>query len=67
MATEAIAAFTKLTALAEEPFLIDESKTSPGGVDPLGLRQINFRLMDDVLIRLEPGGLRAWDFTDEYG
>ena len=24
------------------------------------------RLIDDVLIRLEPGELRAWDFTDEY-
>lgn len=22
---------------------------------------------DDVLIRVEPGRLRAWDFTDEYG
>jgi PPOX class probable F420-dependent enzyme len=22
---------------------------------------------DDTLIRLEPGELRAWDFTDEYG
>jgi hypothetical protein len=21
---------------------------------------------DDVLIRLEPGDLRAWDFADEY-
>jgi PPOX class probable F420-dependent enzyme len=24
------------------------------------------RLADDVVIRLEPGELRAWDFTDEY-
>lgn len=22
---------------------------------------------DDLLIRLEPGGLRAWDFADEFG
>jgi PPOX class probable F420-dependent enzyme len=24
------------------------------------------RLADDVVLRLEPGDLRAWDFTDEY-
>jgi len=24
------------------------------------------RLADDVVIRLEPGELRAWDFSDEY-
>jgi PPOX class probable F420-dependent enzyme len=24
------------------------------------------RLADDVVIRVEPGELRAWDFTDEY-
>jgi hypothetical protein len=22
---------------------------------------------DDIVIRLEPGALRAWDFADEYG
>jgi Pyridoxamine 5'-phosphate oxidase len=25
------------------------------------------RGMDDLLLRLEPGTLRAWDFADEYG
>jgi PPOX class probable F420-dependent enzyme len=24
------------------------------------------RLADDIVIRVEPGELRAWDFTDEY-
>jgi hypothetical protein len=31
------------------PAAVPVSRVSPGGVDPLGLRQINFRLMDMVL------------------
>lgn len=44
-----------LAELIEESTLIDgpqitgPSKVMPGGVDPLGLRQINFDLMDEVL------------------
>jgi len=33
---------------AQEPGLISSSLPQPGGVDPLGLRQINFDLMDQV-------------------
>ena len=44
-----------LAELIEEATLIDgpqitgPSKVTPGGVDPLGLRQINFDLMDEIL------------------
>lgn len=44
-----------LTEIIEESTLFDgpritgPSKVKPGGVDPLGLRQINFDLMDQVL------------------
>jgi hypothetical protein len=34
---------------AGEPQPVDRSKVGMGGVDPLGLRQINFGLMDRVL------------------
>lgn len=36
-------------AEANEPSLVIASDVQPGGVDPLGLRQINFNLMDKVL------------------
>lgn len=34
---------------AQEPRFIGRGRTNVGGVDPLGLRQINFGLMDEVL------------------
>lgn len=37
------------TRLQDEPRIVAPSKTDLGGVDPLGLRQINFGLMDRVL------------------
>lgn len=37
------------TSQQEEPRIVAPSKTDLGGVDPLGLRQINFGLMDRVL------------------
>ena len=49
------------------PAAVPVSKVSPGGVDPLGLRQINFRLMDMVLpglnnvaSRIRPFVLMTW-------
>lgn len=39
----------RIAAEASEPRLIDVLGIAPGGVDPLGLRQINFQLMDLVL------------------
>lgn len=39
---------TKAAAAAEEPALTSSALPQPGGVDPLGLRQINFDLMDLV-------------------
>jgi hypothetical protein len=54
-------------AAATSPSVIGPSKVSPGGVDPLGLRQINFDLMDRVLpglnnvaAKLRPFILMAW-------
>ncbi len=52
---------------ASSPALVDESDVQVGGVDPLGLRQINFDLMDKVLPglnnvagRLRPFVLMTW-------
>jgi hypothetical protein len=47
-----MATLVELTAAAtaaDEPGFITRGKTKFGGVDPLGLRQINFDLMDEVL------------------
>jgi len=33
---------------ARDPFLVSPARKGPGGVDPLGLRQINFDLMNEV-------------------
>ena len=50
-----------------EPAIVAESKVQVGGVDPLGLRQINFDLMDKVLPglnnvaeKLRPFVLMTW-------
>lgn len=50
-----------------DPCVVDELRINPGGVDPLGLRQINFRLMDQVIPgfnnvagRIRPYSLLAW-------
>lgn len=52
---------------ASSPMLVDASDVQVGGVDPLGLRQINFDLMDKILPglnnvagRLRPFVLMAW-------
>lgn len=52
---------------ASSPELVAESEVQVGGVDPLGLRQINFDLMDKVLpglnnvaSRLRPFVLMTW-------
>lgn len=60
----------ELLAAAEAaggPSAVDAGRIAPGGVDPLGLRQINFQLMDTVLPglnnvarRLRPFVLMAW-------
>ncbi|CCW17292.1 Septum formation inhibitor-activating ATPase [Sphingobium indicum BiD32] len=65
-----MADLNELLALARdaaEPRQIDRSKVGFGGVDPLGLRQINFGLMDRVLPDLNnvanhirPYTLMAW-------
>lgn len=53
--------------LADGPSIVPLSRVSPGGIDPLGLRQINFALMDQVLPnlnnvarRLRPFVVLAW-------
>lgn len=43
-----LAELVDLAARADEPALVAEGQPLPGGVDPLGLRQINFDLMDLV-------------------
>ena len=49
MAQPSLADLTAAAANAEEPGFVTFSKTRMGGVDPLGLRQLNFDLMNEVL------------------
>ena len=44
-----LAELTAAAAVAQEPGFTTPGRTKFGGVDPLGLRQINFDLMDEVL------------------
>ena len=44
-----LAELTTAAAAAQEPRFTTPGRTNFGGVDPLGLRQINFDLMDEVL------------------
>lgn len=66
--------------LADGPSTVPTSRVSPGGIDPLGLRQINFGLMDQVFPnlnnvarRLRPfvvlgwAWRRVWQIVDEAG
>ena len=48
MANVTLAELTEKAAQAEDPGFASPSIPKPGGVDPLGLRQINFDLMDKV-------------------
>lgn len=48
MAKVTLAELTEKAAQAEDPSFASPSIPKPGGVDPLGLRQINFDLMDKV-------------------
>src|SRR5580704_12985608 len=48
MPQPSLADLTAAAAKAEEPGFTPESPIRLGGVDPLGLRQINFDLMDQV-------------------
>jgi hypothetical protein len=49
MAQPSIADLTATAASSEGPFFVPPIAYKFGGVDPLGLRQINFDLMDQVL------------------
>lgn len=62
-----LADLVQLASQATGPVVVDKGKVSAGGVDPLGLRQINFGLMDMVLpglnnvaARLRPFVLMTW-------
>lgn len=48
MAQPTIAELTATAAAADEPTFVAPGRANFGGVDPLGLRQINFDLMDGV-------------------
>jgi hypothetical protein len=48
MPQPSLADLTAAAVGAEEPGFTPESPIRLGGVDPLGLRQINFDLMDQV-------------------
>jgi hypothetical protein len=48
MAQPSLVDLTAAATAADEPSFITASDTKFGGVDPLGLRQINFDLMDEV-------------------
>jgi hypothetical protein len=49
MASTALSNLVRMAAEASEPRLAEVLGIAAGGVDPLGLRQINFQLMDLVL------------------
>ena len=49
MAQPSLADLTSAAAAAVEPSLVGAASPKLGGVDPLGLRQINFDLMDQVI------------------
>lgn len=49
MARVALADLAAIAAESTEPAIVSGALPKPGGVDPLGLRQINFDLMDQVL------------------
>jgi hypothetical protein len=48
MATASLDELLQAATDSDEPRVTGELNISPGGVDPLGLRQINFQLMDQV-------------------
>ena len=48
MANVSLAKLAQAAAEADDPGFASPSIPKPGGVDPLGLRQINFDLMDMV-------------------
>lgn len=48
MDSPSIAELSATAAMADEPGFVTSAKTKFGGVDPLGLRQLNFDLMDEV-------------------
>lgn len=67
MARPTIAELTDAAATATEPSLTRDLGIRPGGVDPLGLRQINFNLMDlvipglnNVARHIRPFTVMAW-------
>jgi hypothetical protein len=49
MATRSLADIDHTFAMAPHLHLVEEMKLNPGGVDPLGLRQINLNMMDAAL------------------
>lgn len=49
MARPAIAELTAAAAATDEPVFVTGAQRRVGGVDPLGLRQLNFDLMDQIL------------------
>jgi hypothetical protein len=52
MSPSSLAELTASATAAEDPGFAPEGVTRFGGVDPLGLRQINFDLMDELLLGL---------------
>lgn len=48
MSLDALVELQRLGRKSRDCFVIDPAKTGVGGVDPLGLRQINFDLMNEV-------------------
>src|SRR5262249_55919555 len=67
MANPSLAELCDLAASREEPAFTSILKATSGGVDPLGLRQINFDLMDlvfpglnNVASHIRPFTVVAW-------
>src|ERR1039458_8791770 len=52
MSPAPLAELTASAAVADDPGFAPEGVSRFGGVDPLGLRQINFDLMDELLLGL---------------
>ena len=60
---EALTSLLDEAAGATEPAVVSPATIAPGGVDPLGLRQINFDLMDRVLPGLNNVAAHVRPFT----
>lgn len=63
MSADALAELQRLGRKSRDCFVVEPAKTGVGGVDPLGLRQINFDLMNEVFPGLNNVARHTRPFT----